>query len=122
MSLQEGICQVKAEICDNRRQNVHIRLESVAKAKNLHSLMQVCGRGHQVTQNGATIYVTKCQAVELVPIQHTKSKCMSEFPVTDNQIEVFVDPICLGIKMAASLVRCNNIAPPRSNLGVKGLL
>jgi hypothetical protein len=82
--------------------------------------MQVCGRGHQVTQNGATVYVTKCQAVELVPIQHTK--CMSEFPVTDNQTKVFVDPVCLGIKMAASLVRCNNIAPPRWNLGVKGLL
>jgi hypothetical protein len=50
MSLKERIWQVKAEICDNRRQIVHVRLESLAGAENPYSLMQVFGRGHQITK------------------------------------------------------------------------
>ncbi len=87
---------MKAEICDNRRQIAHVRLESLAGAENPYSLMQVFGRGHQVTRNGATVYVTKCQAVEVVPRQHTE--CTNEIPVTFNDTEVFVDPNSLVIK------------------------
>jgi hypothetical protein len=50
MTLQERIRQVKAKICENRRQIVHVRLESIAGAENPYSLMQVFGRGHQVTK------------------------------------------------------------------------
>ena len=117
MSLQERIRQVKAEICENRRQIAHVRLESLAGAENPYSLMQVFGRGHQVTKNGATVYVTKCQPVEVVPRQHTE--CTNEVPVTFNGTEVFVDPISLVIKTAAAPVRCNDIAPPRWKLGGK---
>jgi hypothetical protein len=53
MSLKELIPQVKMKICDNRRQIAQVRL------------MQVFGRGHQIMRNGATMYVTKCQAVEV---------------------------------------------------------
>jgi hypothetical protein len=52
MSLKERIRQVKAEICDNRRQIAHVRLESLAGAENPYSLMQVFGRGHQITRTG----------------------------------------------------------------------
>ncbi len=117
MSLKERIRQVKAEICDNRRQIAHVRLESLAGAENPYSLMQVFGRGHQITKNGATVYVTKCQPVEVVPRQHTD--CTNEIPVTFNETEVFVDPISLVIKTAAAPVRCNDIAPPRWKLGGK---
>jgi hypothetical protein len=117
MSLKERIRQVKAEICDNRRQIAHVRLESLAGAENPYSLMQVFGRGHQITKNGATVYVTKCQPVEVVPRQHTD--CTNEIPVTFNDTEVFVDPISLVIKTAAAPVRCNDIAPPRWKLGGK---
>ncbi len=79
--------------------------------------MQVFGRGHQITKNGATVYVTKCQPVEVVPRQHTD--CTNEIPVTFNDTEVFVDPISLVIKTAAAPVRCNDIAPPRWRLGGK---
>jgi hypothetical protein len=91
--------QVKAEICDNRGQIAHVRLESLAGAENPYSLMQVFGIGHQITRNGATVYVTKCQAVEVVPRQHTE--CTNEILVTFNDTEVFVDPISLVIKTAA---------------------
>jgi hypothetical protein len=50
MTLQETICQVKAEICENRRQIGHLRLESMAGAENPYSLMEVFGRGHLVTK------------------------------------------------------------------------
>jgi hypothetical protein len=79
--------------------------------------MQVFGRGHQITRNGATVYVTKCQAVELVPRQHTE--CTNEIQVTFNNSEVFVDPISIVIKTTAALVRCNDVAPPRWKLGGK---
>jgi hypothetical protein len=117
MSLKERIRQVKAEICDNRRQIAHVRLESLAGAENPYSLKQVFGRGHQITRNGATVYVTKCQAVEVVPRQHTE--CTNEIPVPFNETEVFVDPISLVIKTAVAPVRCNDIAPPRWKLGGK---
>jgi hypothetical protein len=108
---------VKAEIWDNRRQIAHVRLESLAGAENPYSLMQVFGRGHQIKRNGATVYVTKCQAVEVVPRQHTE--CTNEIPVTFNDTEVFVDPISLVIKTTAAPVKCNDIAPPRWKLGGK---
>ncbi len=46
MTLQETIRQVKAEICKNRKQVAHTRLESIPGAENPYSLMQVLGRGH----------------------------------------------------------------------------
>ena len=52
MTLQETIPQVKAEICEDGKQIAHTRLESIAGAENPYSLMQVFGRGHQVTATG----------------------------------------------------------------------
>ncbi len=41
MSLKERIRQVKAEICDNRRQIAHVSLESLAGAENPYSVPRV---------------------------------------------------------------------------------
>ncbi len=89
MTLQETIRQVKAEICKDRKQIAHTRLESIAGAENPYSLMQVFGRGHQVTCNGATVYVTRCQAAEVLPRTHTN--CTNEIPAILNGTNVFVD-------------------------------
>ncbi len=67
MTLQETIRQVKAEKREDRKQIAHTRLESIAGAENPYSLMQVFRRGHQVTRNGATVYVTRCQVTEVMP-------------------------------------------------------
>jgi hypothetical protein len=104
---------VKAEICEDRKQIAHTRLESIAGAENPYSLMQVFGRGHQVTRNGATVYVTRCQAAEVLPRTHTN--CTNEIPAILNGTNVFVDPISFVIKAAAP-VRCNDVAPPRWRL------
>ncbi len=56
MTQQETIRQVKAEICEDRKQIAHTRLESIAGAENPYSLMQVFGRGHWVTRNILTFY------------------------------------------------------------------
>jgi hypothetical protein len=82
MALQETIRQVKAEICKDREQIAHTRLESIAGAENPYSLMQVFGRGHQVTRNGATVYVTRCQAAEVLLRTHTN--CTNEIPAILN--------------------------------------
>jgi hypothetical protein len=114
MTLQETIRQVKAEICEDRKQIAHTRLESIAGAENPYSLMQVFGRGHLVTRNGATVYVTRCQAAEVLPRTHTN--CTNEIPAILNGTNVFVDPISFVIKAAAAPVRCNDVAPPRWRL------
>jgi hypothetical protein len=57
--------------------------------ENPYSLMQVFGRGHQVTRNGATVYVTRCQAAEVLPRTHTN--CTNEIPAILNGTNVFVD-------------------------------
>ncbi len=61
VTLQETIRQVKAEICEDRKQIAHTRLESITGVENPYSLLQVFGRGHQVTCNEAMVYVTRCQ-------------------------------------------------------------
>jgi hypothetical protein len=114
ITLQETIRQVKAEICEDLKQIAHTRLESIARAENPYSLMQVFGRGHQVTRNGAMVYVTRCQAADVLPRTHTN--CTNEIPALLNRTNVFVDPISFVIKAAAAMVRCNDIAPPRWRL------
>jgi hypothetical protein len=80
--------------------------------------MQVFGRGHQVTRNGATVYVMRCQAAEVLPRTHTN--CTNEIPAILNGTNVFVDLISFVIKAAAAPVRCNNVAPPRWRLNGRG--
>jgi hypothetical protein len=41
--LHEKIRKVKHEICQNRRETAHIRLEDIAGAENPYSLLQVFG-------------------------------------------------------------------------------
>jgi hypothetical protein len=100
MKLQETIRQVKAEICENRKQVAHTRLESIAGAENPYSLMQVFGRGHQVTRNRATVYVTRCQATEVLPRIHIN--CTNEIPAILNGTNVFVNLISFEIKSAVA--------------------
>jgi hypothetical protein len=113
MSLQETICQVKAKICENMRQIAHLRLESIVGAENPYSLMEVFGRAHLVTKNCATVYVIRCQPLEITPRTHTN--CTNKFPAKYDNTDVFIDPISFVIK-AAALVRCNDIAPLRWRL------
>ncbi len=100
---------MKAEICEDRKQIAHTRLESIAGAENPYSLMQVFGRGHLVTRNGATVYMTRCQAAEVLPRTHTN--CTNEIPAVLNGTDVFVDPISFVIKAAAAPVRSTMLHP-----------
>ena len=89
----------------------YVRLEAIAGASNPYSLIQVFGRGHTVATSGAVAYVTRCNPVEVMP--RVSGNCTEEIPVTWGNSSVFVDPISLVIKTAASPTRCNDIAPPR---------
>jgi hypothetical protein len=73
--------------------------------------MHMFRRGHHVTRNRGTVCLIRCQLVELVSRQHIN--CTSKIPVTFNETEVFMYPISLVIKAVASLVKCNDVAPPR---------
>jgi hypothetical protein len=79
-----------------------------------YSLMQVFRRGHQVTRNGATVHVTRCQATEVLPRTHTNGT--NEIPAILYGMNVFIDLISFVVKAAAAPVRCNDIALPRWRL------
>ncbi len=61
-----------------------------------------------------TVYVTRCQAAEVLPRTHTN--CTNEIPAILNGTNVFFDPISFVIRAAAAPVRCNDVAPPRWRL------
>jgi hypothetical protein len=111
VSHREKISQVKDEICQNRREIAFTRLESVAGTDNPYALMRVFGRGHMVTKNAASVYVTRCNPIEVEP--RSPENCTSEIPVTWNGTDAFVDPISFVLSRTGSPVRCNDIAPPR---------
>jgi hypothetical protein len=89
MTLQETIRQVKAEICEDQKQIAHTRLESITGVENLYSLMQVFGRGHQVNCNGATVFVTRCQATDVLPKTYTN--CTNEITAILNRTNQLCD-------------------------------
>ena len=53
--------------------------------------MQVFGRGHQVTRNGASVYVTRCQATEVLPRTHTN--CTNEIPAMIPMKPIAIDDV-----------------------------
>jgi hypothetical protein len=77
--------------------------------------MEVIGRGHLATRAGATVYITRCQAVSVTP--RAVQNCTMDIPATLNNTDIFVDPISYIIKTHAVPVRCTDIAPPRFLIG-----
>jgi hypothetical protein len=63
----------------------HTRLEAVARADNLYSLIAIFERGHLVIYAGGAMctYVTRCAPVELVPGSH--KNCTEEIPATERK-------------------------------------
>jgi hypothetical protein len=94
-----------------------VRLEAIAGADNPYSLLQVFGRGHVITKNGAVAYVTRCNPVEVLP--RVSNNCTEEIPITWNGTSLYVDPISYVIKSAASPTMCNDIAPPRWKIAAR---
>jgi hypothetical protein len=65
MSMKEKLRQVRGAICENRRDIARTRLEAIAGADNLYSLISIFGRGHLAIKAGGAVYVTKCSPVEV---------------------------------------------------------
>ena len=111
LSQREKLKQIKAAICENRREIAASRLEAVAGSENQYSLITIFGRGHMTTRAGCTVYVTKCNPVSVTPRQH--ANCTQDIPVTYNGTELFVDPVSLVLKTMSAVTHCNDVAPPR---------
>ncbi len=88
--MKEKLRQVRGAICENRRDITRTRLEVIAGADNLYSLISIFGRGHLTFKAGGAVYVTKCSPVEVVPRIH--SNCTEEIPITINGTDAFVPP------------------------------
>ena len=86
-------------------------MESVAGTDSQYALNQVLGKGVLLSKAGSAVYVTHCNSVNVEPCVHRN--CTLEIPAVFNGSDVFVDPISLVIKPMSTVVRCNEVAPPR---------
>ena len=111
LSQKEVLRQVKLAICENRRQLLISRMEAVAGTDSQYALNQVLGKGVLLSKAGSAVYVTHCSSVNVEPRVH--SNCTLEIPAILNGSNVFVDPISFVVKLMGTVVRCNEIAPPR---------
>ena len=111
ISQKEILRQVKLAICENRRQLLISRMESVAGTDSQYALNQVLGKGVLLSKAGSAVYVTHCNSVNVDPRVHRN--CTLEIPAVFNGSDIFVDPISLVIKPMGTVVRCNEVAPPR---------
>jgi hypothetical protein len=108
ISQKDKLRQVRLAICETRRQVAAMRLESIAGCDNPYSLVQVFGRGHLTTKEGASKYVTQCLPVSVTPRAVVNST--AEIPVSYNRSNIFVDTIFYVIRPYGSLLRCTDIA------------
>jgi hypothetical protein len=108
---KEVLRQVKLAICQNRREILTSRMESIAGTDSQYALNQVLGRGVLLSKAGGAVYVTRCNEVNVEPRVHTN--CTLEIPAIFNGSDVFVDPISSVIKPMGTVVKCNDVAPPR---------
>ncbi len=115
--MNEKLRQVRGDICVNRREITHTRLEAIAGADNPYSFITIFSRGHMAIKAGGALYMTRCSPVEVVP--RSRGNCTEEVPATVNRIDAFVDPISYVIKSAGSPIHCNDVAPPRYKVGSK---
>jgi hypothetical protein len=113
--MKEKLRQVRSAICVNRTEIAHTRMEAVAGADNLYTLIAIFERGPLAIKASGAIYVRRCSPAEMVPRYH--KNCMEEIPVLLNVTEIFIDPISYVITSAGFLVHCNDVAPPRCKLG-----
>ncbi len=103
MNLAQKLREVRAEICANRKEIAQVRLESAAGTANPYSLMAVFGKGHLVTRAGASVYVTRCSPVEVMPRE--TANCTAEIPVTWRGQPFFVDAISFTLKPMGTPLR-----------------
>jgi hypothetical protein len=115
--MKEKLRQVRSAICVKRIGIAHTRLEAIVGADNPYSLIAIFGRGHLAIKANGSVYATRCVSVEIVPWSHRN--CTEEIPALLNRTEIFVDPISYVTTSADSPVHCNDIAPPRYQLGGK---
>jgi hypothetical protein len=78
-SMKEKLRQVRNAICVNRREIAHTRLEAIAGADNLYSLITIFSSRHLAIKEGGTVYVTRCAPLEVIPRSH--KNCTEQIPV-----------------------------------------
>lgn len=115
MDIRDKIRQVRSAVCTNRVELARARLEMVAGTDKPYSLRRVFGPGHIAIKAGATVYVGKCQPVQVVPEAYPN--CTSEIPVMLNGSRLFVDPITLVLQMTGTILPCSAIGPARWEIG-----
>jgi hypothetical protein len=108
-TLQEartGGCWVNGMLAD-------LRLFQEARGEGSYGIACRFGPGHMVTWNGVTVYIGKCGMVMVETRNH--ATCTQEIPVAFRGEETFVDPFTLVLQYKATLVSCQEGAPPRWN-------
>lgn len=107
--------ELQSSMCLVDRRTLYNKLQALSGAQNGHALIDLLGRGHQVTVAGAVAYVTLCESTNV--IRADWPNCTEEIPVQLGSKVKFADPITLVLQDYPTTRVCNEIAPIRWQIG-----
>ena len=90
MAAADRFARVQSELCNVDRRTLFNKLQAIAGANNQYALMDLYGAGHQVTQGGAAVYVTRCTPVDVTRVEHVN--CTQEVPASYNNCLLYTSP------------------------------
>lgn len=119
LSMHETFAEVVLSLCNVERRTLYNKLQALSGVQNPHALVDLLGKGHQVTSAGSAVsYVTKCVPVEVTPTAYPN--CTLEVPikrVDSNESMMapiqFMEPITKVLKKYPTIVICSRLMPVR---------
>jgi len=110
---------VHTELCRLDRVTKQLKLQAIAGANNLYSLLDIYGKGHTLYKAGAVVYISKCVPVDATIAHH--QNCTTEIPVIVNNAKRFADPFTWIVKDYPQELPCSDIMPVRWQVNTRWL-
>ena len=114
MATADRFALVQSELCAVDRRTLYNKLQAIAGAHNPYALLDLYGRGHQVSQAGAAVYVTRCVEVDVPRVEFPN--CTQEVPVGHENGTWFVDAFTRILTPFPTVVPCSDLMPVRWKL------
>ena len=107
--------QLQKNICNLDKKSLYNKLQSISNSNNQHALLDLYGPGHMSYIAGATVYITKCVAMEASIYDYPD--CTLEVPVIVDGKKMFADPLTWIIKSLPTIIPCSDKMPVRWKIG-----
>ena len=109
---------LQTELCELERKVLHGRLQAIAGGNNRYALLDLFGKGHQITLAGAAAQVTRCATKEAVRTPFPN--CTTEIPVRilgQDNATLFADPFTFTLREFPTIFPCSSRDATRWKVG-----